>query len=81
MKKIFATQLNGGHLGQKVRISIKGTAAVVEDKLKEVRHERSGIRLVTSVRLMTVAAPPTFPVPPNDGLFRFDLNDQLEVNE
>lgn len=81
MKKIFATQLNGGHIGQKVRISIKGTEAVVEDKLKEVRHEQVGVNIVTFVRLLTVVAPQVFSIPHLDGLFRFDLDDKLEVPE
>ena len=81
MKKIFATQLNGGHIGQKVRVSIEGTEAVVEDVLKEVRHERVGLSLVTFVRLATVAAPARILPSPMDALFRFDLNDKLEVPE
>lgn len=80
MKKIFATQLNGGHLGKKVRISIKGTEAHVEDVIKGVRHERFGVSsLNTFVKLSTIQSPSV--VATADDWFRFDLNDQLEVSE
>lgn len=79
MNKIFATQLNGGHIGQKVRIQIKGTEAVIEDKIKEIRHDRIGTSIVTFVRLLTVSAPTSFSLVPQDGSFRFELNDKLEV--
>lgn len=80
----FASQLAATDLGSRARFTIKG-GAVIEDEIREIAHELSGVERVTWVRLKVLRADNDFTVAASGvssraGWFRVDTSAQIEVN-